>query len=131
MLNECRKPFLQVQNGRSVNTNKFRLLDFVVIFRYNSIHVLKHFVAGHAGSSSNASNVFPYRVFISNLGRDTPVDLTDFSTGSQNCERRLLSLSCLSVCPSVCKEQFGFHWRDFHENLYLKIFVNSVVEIQF
>jgi len=33
----------------------------------------------------------------------------------QNCEKRLLASSCLSVCPSIRMEQRGFHWTDVHE----------------
>jgi len=33
----------------------------------------------------------------------------------QNCEERLLGLSCLSLHPSVRMEQLGSHWTDFHE----------------
>ena len=40
----------------------------------------------------------------------------------QNCEKRLLASSCLSVCQSVHMEQLGSHWTDFHEILYLSIF---------
>ena len=111
--------------------NKLPLQNFVVIFRYNSIHILKHFVAGHAGSSSTASDVFPQRAFIANLGRYTPVALTDFQPDSQNCQRRQLTLSCQSVCPSVCLEKFGSDWKDFHENLYFNIFVNSFWKFNF
>ena len=32
-----------------------------------------------------------------------------FWARSQNYEKRLLALSCLSVCPAVCMEQFGSH----------------------
>jgi hypothetical protein len=32
----------------------------------------------------------------------------------------------MSARPSVHMEQFGFHWKDFHEILYLCIFRNSV-----
>ena len=31
-----------------------------------------------------------------------------------------------SVHPFVCIEQFGSHWMDFHEILYLSIFLKSV-----
>jgi len=42
----------------------------------------------------------------------------------QNCEKRLLDSS-----PSVCTEQFGSHWTDFEEILYLRIFRKSVEKI--
>ena len=45
---------------------------------------------------------------------------------SQNCEKRLLA----SLCPSVCMEQLGSHWTDFHEIWYLKIFRKYVKKIQ-
>ena len=38
---------------------------------------------------------------------------------SQNCEKRLLASSCLSVRPSVRMEQIGSHWTDFRETSYL------------
>jgi len=38
--------------------NHLRLLDFVVIIKNYSIHKLKLNVTGHAGSSSNASDLF-------------------------------------------------------------------------
>jgi hypothetical protein len=34
---------------------------------------------------------------------------------SQNCEKRLLASSCLSVSPSARLERLGSHWTDFHE----------------
>jgi hypothetical protein len=38
--------------------------------------------------------------------------------GSENYEKQLLALSCLSGRPSICMEQqLGFHWTDFHEIL--------------
>ena len=53
---------------------------------------------------------------------------------SQNCEKRLLVSSCLSVrlsvCLSVSKEQLGSHWTDFHEISYLSISRKSVYKIQ-
>ena len=36
---------------------------------------------------------------------------------------------CSSVRPSVCMEQLGFHWTDFHEIWYLRIFRKSVEKI--
>jgi len=48
-----------------------------------------------------------------------------FGARSQNCERRLLASSRLSVCPSVRVEQLRSHWTDFHEILYLSIFRKS------
>jgi hypothetical protein len=58
----------------------------------------------------------------------------DFQTRSQNCEKRLLASSYLSVClsvhPSVRMEQFGFHWTDFHEISYLRIFRKYAEKIQ-
>jgi hypothetical protein len=49
---------------------------------------------------------------------------------SQNCEKRLLVSSCLSLRPFARMEQLGSHWTDFHEILYLSIFRKSVEEIQ-
>ena len=46
---------------------------------------------------------------------------------SQNCEKRLLASPCLSVRM----EQLGPHWTNFHEILYLRIFLKCVLEIQF
>ena len=45
---------------------------------------------------------------------------------SQNCQKRLLVLSCLSVCMA----QLGSYWTDFHEILYSIIFRKSVEKIQ-
>ena len=45
-----------------------------------------------------------------------------FRRFSQNCEKRLLVSSCLSVRPSLRIEQLGSHWTDFHEIWYLSIF---------
>jgi hypothetical protein len=36
----------------------------------------------------------------------------------------------MSVCPSVLTEQLGSHWTDFHEILYLNIFVKYIEEFQ-
>jgi hypothetical protein len=42
-----------------------------------------------------------------------------------------LSLSvCPSFCLSICMEQLGSHWMDFHETWYLSIFRNSVEKTQ-
>ena len=38
-----------------------------------------------------------------------------FKARSQNCEKRLIASSCLSVYPFVRKEQLRSHWTDFHE----------------
>jgi hypothetical protein len=43
---------------------------------------------------------------------------------SQNCEKRLLALSC----PSVRKE-LGSHWKDFYEIWYMSVFRRFVEEI--
>jgi len=43
----------------------------------------------------------------------------------QNYEKLLLALSCLSVCM----EQLGSHWTDFHEILYWKICRKTVEKI--
>jgi virulence-associated protein VapD len=56
--------------------------------------------------------------------------MQNFLACSQNCERRLLVSPCLPVCPSVRMEQFGSHWTDFHEILYLSIFRKSTRTIQ-
>jgi hypothetical protein len=37
---------------------------------------------------------------------------------------------CPSVRPSICMEQLGSHWTDFHEIWYLSIFRKSVKKIQ-
>ena len=34
------------------------------------------------------------------------------------------------ICPSVCMEQHGSNWKDFHEILYLSIFRKSTEKIQ-
>jgi len=49
---------------------------------------------------------------------------------SQDCEKRPLAASCLSVCPSVRMKQFGSHWTDFREILYFSIFRKSVEKIR-
>jgi len=36
----------------------------------------------------------------------------------------------MSVCLSAHMEQIGFHWADFYEILYFRIFRKSVEEIQ-
>jgi hypothetical protein len=40
---------------------------------------------------------------------------SDFWALSQNFEKQLLALSCLSVCLYVCLEQLSSHWMNFHE----------------
>jgi len=49
--------------------NGLTLLDFVVIIKNYCLQLLKRNATGHAGSSSNASDVLFSRVVISNLGR--------------------------------------------------------------
>ena len=51
---------------------------------------------------------------------------TGFYARSQNCEKRLLAPSCLSVRPSVRMEQLGSYWMDFHEIWHLCTFRKSV-----
>jgi len=48
---------------------------------------------------------------------------------SQNCEKRILANSRLSVCLSVRMEQLCSHWMDFHEIWVLSIFRKSVEKI--
>jgi len=43
------------------------------------------------------------------------VTFSCFIARSQNCEKRLLASSCVSVRPYARMEQLGFHWTDFHE----------------
>jgi len=53
---------------------------------------------------------------------------------SQNCEKRLFSSSCPSVCPSVHRsvrmEHLGSHWTDFHEIWCMRIFWKSFEKVQ-
>jgi len=48
---------------------------------------------------------------------------------SENYERRLLASLCLSVCPPARMEQFGYHCADFHEILFVSIFLKSFEKI--
>ena len=36
----------------------------------------------------------------------------------------------MSVCPSVHMEQLGFHWTDFDETWYLRLFRKYVEKVQ-
>jgi len=36
----------------------------------------------------------------------------------------------MPVCPSVCMEKLGSHWKDFHEILYSTIFQKPVEKMQ-
>jgi len=49
---------------------------------------------------------------------------------SQNCEKRLLPSSRVSVRPSIRMEQLDVHWTDFCEIWYLSMFRISVDKIQ-
>jgi len=53
-----------------------------------------------------------------------------FQARSQNCEKRILALSCPSFLPSVRREQFVFHGAGFHKTWYLCTFRKSVEKIQ-
>jgi hypothetical protein len=53
-----------------------------------------------------------------------------FLARSQNCEKRLLVSSCLSVCLSVRMEQFGSHLTEFHLNLTYEDFSKICLNIQ-
>jgi len=59
------------------------------------------------------------------------VKILRFQVRSQNCKRRLLASSCLSlcICLSVRMEQPAFHLMEFHEILYLRIFGKFVEKI--
>jgi hypothetical protein len=48
----------------------------------------------------------------------------------QNCEKRLLASSCLSLCPSARMEQLGSPWTDLHSGWCFSIFRKSVEKIQ-
>jgi len=37
----------------------------------------------------------------------------------------------LSICPSFCMEQLGFHWTDFHETSYWVFFKKSARQFKF
>ena len=68
---------------------------------------------------------------------DSPA-LLGFEARLQNCETRLLTLSCLSVIPtlrpsrpSVYMGQLRPHWTHFHAIWYLSIFKNPVEILMF
>jgi hypothetical protein len=64
-----------------------------------------------------------------------PIIMCHFQARSQNCEKRPLALSCLSiplpVGPSVRTEQLGFHLTDFPEMRYLSVFRNRLRKFKF
>jgi len=45
--------------------------------------------------------------------------------------RAFANYEMLILAASVRMEQFGFHWTDFHESLYLSIVLKPVEKIQF
>jgi len=49
----------------------------------------------------------------------------------QECEKRLLASSCLSVRLCVCMEHLGSHWKDFHEIWYEYFSKNLSRKIKF
>ena len=55
--------------------------------------------------------------------------MLNFYTLSQNCEKRLLASSCLSVRVEQRVEQLGSHWMNFHEIWYLNV-RTSVEKVQ-
>jgi hypothetical protein len=68
----------------------------------------------------HCSALHPLTCFASKNGMG--LDLTNeaatfscFIARSQNCEKRLLASSCVSIRPSARMEQLVFHWTDFHE----------------
>ena len=56
--------------------------------------------------------------------------LVFFRRVRKNCQKRLLSSSCLFIRPPVFMEQLGSHWTDFHEIWYLSIFRKFVEKIK-
>jgi hypothetical protein len=71
-------------------------------------------------------------LLLSSVPGQRSTDLLGFEALPQNCENDcyLLHMSvCLSVCLSVRMEQFGSHWTDIHEILYLRILRKSAEEI--
>jgi hypothetical protein len=54
-----------------------------------------------------------------------------FYTHSQNCEKRPLALSCLSLRLSVRVEQFRSHYADFQDILHVLIFFNLSSKFKF
>jgi hypothetical protein len=68
------------------------------------------------GLSSNSPSQPPSAVPSSMHDYQSHSQITyHFQARSQNCEKRLLASSCLSVHQSVRIEQLGPHWMDFHE----------------
>jgi len=63
---------------------------------------------------------------VSSIGRDMFL----FQARLQNSEKRLLASTRVSVCLSVLMKQIGAHWTEYHQNLYLRIFLKSVKEVQ-
>ena len=63
---------------------------------------------------------------------NTATDGVVLQARSQNCEKRLLVSSFLSVCPSVRMGRLGCHWMNFHEIWSLKIlFLNLSINFTF
>jgi hypothetical protein len=58
--------------------------------------------------------------------RDPLFPPAQFLGALQNCEKRLLASSCLSVRM----QQLGSHWKDFHDIWYLCFFKKSAMKIQ-
>jgi hypothetical protein len=74
-------------------------------------------------------NICIRRVHMSTCNRIKYARVDEFavhlSRRSQNCEKRLLSLSCLSVGMEFC-----FLWKDLHESWYFRNFRISIEDIK-
>jgi hypothetical protein len=66
-----------------------------------------------------------------NTGSLPSAQRVQFQALSQDCEKRPLTSSCLSLRPPVRMKKLGSQWTDFDETWYLIIFRKSVKKVQF
>jgi hypothetical protein len=86
--------------------------SWILCWNYIQLHAVQN------GSASNFTTSASYLILASSL------------LGAFAKLRNATISFVMSVCPSVCMEQLGSHWKDLHEIYYLGICRESVQKIQ-
>jgi len=111
------------------------LADTSITFRRNvGNHLSKQHISEHLLSQHNHCKYLNILALTIQYGTSFWKTSVLSYERSQNCEKRLLTVSYFSVCPclyqAVRMEQLSYHWRDLHENLYSSVYRKSVEKIQ-
>ena len=99
---------------RNNNWSGVQIINLLVMYSYSTV-------------SEGLLLVFMFWIFFRDLDVIRGVKSQDANIRfSQNCEKRILASSCLSLCL----EQLGSHWADFREIWYLMFVWKSIEKIR-